>query len=1518
MLAESGGKVDAVNINYTPQEEGKEVIPQEILNQSQEVLTESFRQVAEQSKPRFPNFETMEPSSTDFISDEEQAMYPTFKWEGTNLAGAMKKGGEWVAEKTLALDSPNWDTREFRNLKPLAQLSANMFSHLTELPGLAIDIPTQLLANPEETLVGLISFFPDEFNNLLMASNIYDVTNPIAGLVGLDVSREKLASMRKKAQKHIYNTGGVYTFMAAHGLTNLGVKTKKIAEKNAEFRDVVKDANGETPSKPLSKEGKKASDALKKNPELNEKAKQAVSEQLESDLIEPKKSENIIEKAEKQASTEVNLDRDIPNPEIPIIEKNNTIKKEVKKVTEKIEKIEKEVAAEKAKEKKAKKDKDVVQEVKIKKSTDLVGGGKRFESIKGEPAKRFKIKENLEDFISNKIQEYSGEPVIIKWGEISKGNYIVKVLKDTKEQPKEKIAVKSGQKKIGPEPEKELVTTMRDPMNSKRQIQNKDVLVEKYELEIGELNRNIELTLQEISKLEQQTLETGVVSPRIELLKNSIDSLTRTIGVSQNKIRSLMSSKQLINRMMSNIGKRTAKGQIGGNSKKSAKERIKDKLRDEQLRGDIKRLWEMAGTGLKMTKKNLIQYLREIGSPRDLIKYANKNYKRISDEALFDNYKKISNEIDKEWSSKRDPVKNTRTKYRKSDEYIGNIRLDIISGDKPNPLKQAQVDLLHNIVNSIGGEKVAGAKGTTTLSQINRDASSKKIIGDMIHEVFHTRKITIDNLPAKTKALVNMLTTLMAEYGKTGNKEYRPLIERGALSYMQIASEAFGQTGRVIKDLNAKQITDWKVFEDLFVGDASLVQILQDIMSNKEITRSRLFKLAEYGRNAKLATGSSLVRSLAGNSVSSLDAFGRMFFEFGNDYLIRKTSGALYELTNGYYGNLSKNQMNKLELGAQVSGYIQGFPEAGRLAWEMIKENDAVLRESSFFNREGLFYKDISGTKGKIIRTPQRLQGAIDILFRVPLTNAFMKKNAVRQAIKEGYKSQTEIQQRAIEILEKGELDAALRKEAINSAEYVTFQNELKSIGKDINKLRVGNTRSAAVAQMIVPFMNTATNLFKYTLEHTPLHLFSKDFRNGFREAFSAQGKGSRQMATELAKMQTGALSLYLLNRFLAENSSGNITGDWSSDEPEERNMKTVDGQLEYSFKTDNGKWISYRGFEPISSYLTLIESFQRTKDAKKLNDSELKYWGTQIKEATTALVSGFAENPFLTGTGDVIKALEDEDKAVNFLSKFLGGMFVPGFIRQAHTIVSPNRTKRLKWSEINENVDWFDYSKSQAEQVIPWLIPGNNLDALDPFGRVIPKPDPVGGLFAFRQTEPINDPVYAEIQDIYFDRDKGFRPASAFFTVSELSKLKLTPEEHHSIIAMSGQILYNYIEELMKKDAYQTMYKKGSTEIRVPSSPAYKRARINDFHDNLVPALREKLFENLRDADKQVREAEWYGEINNKEERIEYRRKMRDKFSRKTINDLKIEANELISNLPENNNLKKLGEEIPFLELAQ
>ena len=85
---------------------------------------------------------------------------------------------------------------------------------------------------PVETLIGLVKFIPEEFNNLMIAANVVDVLNPFLGLVGKDFSREELNQMRVKAQKHIYDTGGVYTYFAASGLTHMGKKNSKILEKN--------------------------------------------------------------------------------------------------------------------------------------------------------------------------------------------------------------------------------------------------------------------------------------------------------------------------------------------------------------------------------------------------------------------------------------------------------------------------------------------------------------------------------------------------------------------------------------------------------------------------------------------------------------------------------------------------------------------------------------------------------------------------------------------------------------------------------------------------------------------------------------------------------------------------------------------------------------------------------------------------------------------------------------------------------------------------------------------------------------------------------------------------------------------------------------------------------------------------------------------------------------------------------------------------------------------------------------
>tara|TARA_E500000305_G_scaffold103111_2_gene98367 strand:- start:1299 stop:6539 length:5241 start_codon:yes stop_codon:yes gene_type:complete len=1524
LLAESAGKLNAVKINYTPQEDGKEVVPPEMLRDTQSVL-----QNLAQPEP-------MEASST-FTKEVPLEGFEDFKRTSEGLGREIQQVSEFLIKGATGQYGDLYETAEFEKLKEPVELATNILTHLAEFSAMPIDIATGLASNPKDVALGLIKFIPEEFNQLALATGTVDIINPFLGLAGKGYSQKELNSMRTKAQNHIFNTGGVYSFFAAHGLTSLGKKNTKIVEKNKQFSDVVEIANDRPPKNPVTKEQIQSAEALKKNPKLLEKAEQAVSEQLSLDFIEPVKVEKILKKAEKtkqkqvSISTELDLGRDVPVQKVATKEK--VVSKNVKKVQEKVQKIKEKIEKKQTKQKTQSTEvnlerdmpssTEIVQEIKLKTSKDL-NKGKGIEPIKGEPAKRYKSKEKVDAFIEEKLADYVGQNIIARYGKTAKGDYLVKIFKKTKEQPLPSTATKPKPRDIKPDTTPEVLTKMRDPRISKRKIQNKDILAEKYELEISELNRNVSENIKELDLLNEQTLKTGIESPRVQLLKNSIDSANKTLIKAQKDLRLIMTSKQLLKRIANNISKRTAKGAVGRNLKKTQKEKIKEKLKNQELIEDIKQLWVNGETGLKMTKENLSKYLKSIGAESSTMRYARKNIKELTDEAYVNSAKELAKKIHEETPLNTPKVKGTKTSLRNPEEYFGNMRVEIHAGKKSDIKSLVDVDLLESVVNHIGGKEIAKAQGRTNREAIRLGAKTRKILAQTMHEVHHKGgAITIDNLSVKQTALTHLITTYLKEFGATQNKAWLPYLKQALLSWQHITSET-GRTLGNLRELYGENIKDWKNYSSLFEDNPQILDILKRAFENKEIARSEWFKLTEWGRNAKLATGSSLVRSLGGNSFGMLDAYARMPFEYGWDFALRNLSKKIHELTNGEYGNLSKDQITRLELGAQVTGSFDGLRHVGPLLKDMFLENDKALRENAFFRREGLSHKDIKGFKGKVIRTPQRLQGMIDILFRVPMTSGYMKRNAVRQAIKEGKKTHSEIINRAIEIIENpDDLITPLKEQATQAGEYVTFQRELNSaIGvrgglyNFLNNIRTGNTGTSAFAQMIVPFFNTAGNLFEFTLEHTPLHLFSKQTRQGFKEAFSPKGAGSRQLSTELSKITTGTGALYLLNRIFSENASGNITGDFSEDTKEERDMKTVNGINEYSIKTKDGVWVSYRGFEPLSSHLTLIESWQRTKNLKEMSDSDLKYAGEQLKSSIKSLGRGFLDNPFLTGTEDLFDALDSEDKFTNFMFKFSAGMLVPGIVRQINSIVSPYRTSRLKYTDINENVDFYEYLKSNAEQALPWLIPGQNLDALDPFGRIIPKPDPIGGLFAFRSTPEDNDPVYNEIQKIYFDTNTGFKPAGPLYTASEMAKIRLTPEEHWSLIAITGQSLYNFIKETIKQPLYLTMPSENDKSIRVESSPAYRRKYINMFQEELRPAIRKLLFaKQLYKMEKTLKLDEYYGKINNERDRKKRRKELRQEFERKSLNDLRKEANELIENAPEDSKLKRYSQNIPFLQ---
>ena len=99
------------------------------------------------------------------------------------------------------------------------------------------------------------------------------------------------------------------------------------------------------------------------------------------------------------------------------------------------------------------------------------------------------------------------------------------------------------------------------------------------------------------------------------------------------------------------------------------------------------------------------------------------------------------------------------------------------------------------------------------------------------------------------------------------------------------------------------------------------------------------------------------------------------------------------------------------------------------------------------FNPEGV----IGGLWGKVIRTPQRTQAAIDIFFRHPAEEGFVQQYIYRYLVKQGLKpSDPKFTKRFKQLLK--DPPAKLDSEAIGSAEYSTFQAKLCSKGELVSK----------------------------------------------------------------------------------------------------------------------------------------------------------------------------------------------------------------------------------------------------------------------------------------------------------------------------------------------------------------------------------------------------------------------------------------------------------------------------------
>jgi hypothetical protein len=465
-----------------------------------------------------------------------------------------------------------------------------------------------------------------------------------------------------------------------------------------------------------------------------------------------------------------------------------------------------------------------------------------------------------------------------------------------------------------------------------------------------------------------------------------------------------------------------------------------------------------------------------------------------------------------------------------------------------------------------------------------------------------------------------------------------------------------------------------------------------------------LDKIAEFGGAVKLASASGIIRSTVGNAVSRALYYPELVTSVGANKLIAKMFGK------------GRDRFAEEAAVNQIVGKSTVMKALGT-AMDILKGDPASIAQNEFLKSEGYSVEGaIGGRLGHIIRTPYRAQGAVDAVFREPLRDMELSRIAIREAYKTakaGEKTES-IVSRAQDYFDNAPEE--WKTIADERAKYYTFQNKGGAMLQGVNAIR----SSTPVVRWFVPFFNTGMNLTKYAIERTPLAPLTPSFIQATWEAVAKAGSdGLTPMQKSLAKMtgkkfeagQIGDLSdkvgrmvagsalLFALPVITDKVLGGEIVGNFPEDRNESEAWK-AQGKLPYSIKI-GGYYIPYRGYEPLSSFLSAYAEYARSK-------GETGSRSQAAVSAFSSLVKSVTENPSLVGINDIINALSEEggltEKTNKAVASFLTGMVVPTIVRQSVSIVDP---RVLDAQGVAENM----------QRVIPGIT-GNIPAKMDALGR--------------------------------------------------------------------------------------------------------------------------------------------------------------------------------------------------------
>jgi hypothetical protein len=385
--------------------------------------------------------------------------------------------------------------------------------------------------------------------------------------------------------------------------------------------------------------------------------------------------------------------------------------------------------------------------------------------------------------------------------------------------------------------------------------------------------------------------------------------------------------------------------------------------------------------------------------------------------------------------------------------------------------------------------------------------------------------------------------------------------------------------------------------------------------------------------------------------------------------LVNAVNNALvaFQMPTEYWwaGVRSGNKALREQGSDQLAGLFLEARDAWRAAGKAFRTGSNALDEAgSLVADAGAVKTGSSMVRGvsTLAHLPSRMLLTTDEFFKTLSYRSSVRAQSLRLAREQGVTDPAQVAQRVAD-----DLKAAFTLEgrathpvALQYARTATFQNPLEyGIGKWIQQ----GVQEHPSLRLVMPFVRTPVNLFRYAWQRTPgLNRFTREWQADI--AAGGDRAAVAQAKTEMGMMAyTTAASLAL---------SGNITGAGPSN-PELRKQWLAAGHQPYSVKIPGGGWVSFRRGDPSMIPLGLVADLVAISG--ELHSDDITEHAAAI---AAAIASNISSKTFMQGVTETMDAISSGDgfRMTKLLTN-TATSFIPNFLRQSE----PRRhTARDAW----------------------------------------------------------------------------------------------------------------------------------------------------------------------------------------------------------------------------------------------